>query len=526
MKKKILTVVLTAVLFALFAVTAFAYSTGDVNNSGDITAADARLTLRYSASLESFNEEQVAAADVDKSGEVTASDARTILRISAGLDSFEAAEELNAMLIEPGVLNVAVCADNYPFCYTSGGEYKGIDIDVAKKLASAFNLELKFHNMTADKLAESVKNNQCDIALATKSDINSSSQDLYSATYNNNTQYIYHSNSSSINSSAQLKSKNIGVMKGSVADLMLTSAVKNGELGDAKIFKYSRYADAVDALNNKEIFAFVGDDQFGFCDVSRYSGYYVKEDYCIVSSAEKSELVKKFEGRIHTAAVKPIVEKHCPPVIPDSAITCESSSITLAPGGTAVLEVKPDSFYGYNDLGITANDLNMDAKLTEYNDKFYLTIIAPYYETSGKIELFLTLEANITCTIDVKVSKSGGTKYNFGTESYCPDLGAYSGVAPYEVMVDVENQAIGYIYNAEDLYNAGMKDTPDYEKYLELLEKQGFVADSYMTDDYSYYSLYFVNESLEQVVAYTEYYYYDGTYLYLTAVSVTVSHQF
>ena len=86
MKKKIFITMLAVIMLTIFSVTAFAYSTGDVNGDGSVKAADARLALRYSAKLEDLSEEQLSAADVDNSGIVNASDARTILRKSVGLD--------------------------------------------------------------------------------------------------------------------------------------------------------------------------------------------------------------------------------------------------------------------------------------------------------------------------------------------------------------------------------------------------------------------------------------------------------
>ncbi len=61
-------------------------TTGDVNGDEKITAADARLALRASVGLESFNEAEKTAADIDRNGEVTAADARLILRASVGLE--------------------------------------------------------------------------------------------------------------------------------------------------------------------------------------------------------------------------------------------------------------------------------------------------------------------------------------------------------------------------------------------------------------------------------------------------------
>lgn len=61
---------------------------GDVDGSGKITAADARLALRISALLEIPSERQKKAADTDGDGRVSASDARAILRFTSGLENF------------------------------------------------------------------------------------------------------------------------------------------------------------------------------------------------------------------------------------------------------------------------------------------------------------------------------------------------------------------------------------------------------------------------------------------------------
>ncbi len=62
-------------------------SLGDINNNGEIEAVDARAVLRYSASLERFNDTQKAVADVNRSSDITAADARQVLRYSAGIIS-------------------------------------------------------------------------------------------------------------------------------------------------------------------------------------------------------------------------------------------------------------------------------------------------------------------------------------------------------------------------------------------------------------------------------------------------------
>ena len=63
--------------------------TGDVDGNNKVTAADARMVLRYSAKLENLTDNQQKVADVDNSGKVTAADARMILRVAAKLDEFD-----------------------------------------------------------------------------------------------------------------------------------------------------------------------------------------------------------------------------------------------------------------------------------------------------------------------------------------------------------------------------------------------------------------------------------------------------
>lgn len=59
---------------------------GDVDLSGAITSADARLVLRASVGLEALTPELLQRGDTDKDGKLSSSDARTILRVSVGLE--------------------------------------------------------------------------------------------------------------------------------------------------------------------------------------------------------------------------------------------------------------------------------------------------------------------------------------------------------------------------------------------------------------------------------------------------------
>ncbi len=60
---------------------------GDVNFDGKITAADARLALRFSAKVQIPTAEEFIVADVITDGIIYAADARLILRVSARIAS-------------------------------------------------------------------------------------------------------------------------------------------------------------------------------------------------------------------------------------------------------------------------------------------------------------------------------------------------------------------------------------------------------------------------------------------------------
>lgn len=89
MNKKIIAIILS-VLTAVSAFSAFAFAdfirAGDVNGDGKVNAADARLVLRASASLETLTDEQKVVAEVTGDNKISAADARLILRAAANLD--------------------------------------------------------------------------------------------------------------------------------------------------------------------------------------------------------------------------------------------------------------------------------------------------------------------------------------------------------------------------------------------------------------------------------------------------------
>ncbi len=114
-------ILLTSIfVFCLLLLPTQAVMIGDTDASGSVSAADARLALRYATALEQLDEEAITAADADNDGKITASDARLILRAGIGLEFFEGGFELHfidvgqakSILVQHGELSMLVDAGN------------------------------------------------------------------------------------------------------------------------------------------------------------------------------------------------------------------------------------------------------------------------------------------------------------------------------------------------------------------------------------------------------------------------------
>ncbi len=87
-RKTIGTVSAAAMAFGVFAISASAIL-GDLNDSGKMNSADARLLLQYSAHTVTIDEEKLALADYTCDGRVNSADARMLLRAAAKLENLD-----------------------------------------------------------------------------------------------------------------------------------------------------------------------------------------------------------------------------------------------------------------------------------------------------------------------------------------------------------------------------------------------------------------------------------------------------
>lgn len=148
--KRFFSVVLIVVLIMSVAIVtcSAAVRKGDINGDGRISAADARLALRYAAKIESLTVDQVTAAEVNQDNKITAADARKILRVSAKLET-EASLSGELPIIPPHFDEL----NNATFKSTFGSEfdYKTDDANyVVFELLTSYTIPLGYLNYFQD----------------------------------------------------------------------------------------------------------------------------------------------------------------------------------------------------------------------------------------------------------------------------------------------------------------------------------------------------------------------------------------
>ena len=520
MKKKMLILFFSLVLMASLVVVANAAMLGDVNNSGRVDAIDARLVLRYSAMLEKFTEEQIEIADVDNSGKVNAVDARKILRVAAKLDPPFEGLDIDKFLVEKGVLNVAVPVDNAPFAYEENGELKGIDIVTMRKLASSVNLNLKLHPMSYDECLDAVKNGKCDMATSYNYNGKYTGFAAPVSYYCNELEAVVLKNSS-FDSAEDVRndsSLRIGVLDNTIGKTVVEKIADK-----SKITAFATCKDAVIALENGTIDAFVTDTEYTMLTCSRnktverlYVPSYYLYNHSVVVAEKNAELLEKIGQYIKVDGV------HNYQNIDDTLkLSASQTDLTIITGGTACVEIFADSFYmAEPNFYVTSPYDDCKTQIEKINNRYYLFISAPS-DIIGHEYVVLTSSTEIAeeCQIKIFIDAEGPKGYQYFNDIYIPDFGVFTTTMPMSTnVIDADYGEIGIIhtYLIEDLYNNGVTDASVLDAYLDTLEAAGYVYDDYIETEDTL-TLIFVNEETGMVVTYVEAFNADG---YLLAVGV------
>lgn len=154
-----------------------------------------------------------------------------------------------------GVLIMATEATFPPYEYMDGTEIVGVDVDIAREIAKELNMELKIENMEFDAIIPAVSSGKADFGAAGLSITDERLEQVdFSIVYATSMQVILTRDDSGIAGEADLDGRIVGVQTGTVADLALTD-----DYPEVQVERYSRYTDALLALNNGQVDALLLD---------------------------------------------------------------------------------------------------------------------------------------------------------------------------------------------------------------------------------------------------------------------------
>ena len=222
-----------------------------------------------------------------------------------------------------GVLTMATNAAFPPYEYIEGGKVAGIDAEIAAAIAAKLGLELQIEDMEFDAIIEAVKSGKADIGLAGMTVTPDRQEEVnFTATYATGVQVVIVTEDSAITSVDDLFAEGanhvIGVQRNTTGDLYTTWDLEDAGL--ATIDRYSKGADAVQALKTGKVDCVVIDNEPAKAFVSEVEGLkileteYVLEDYAGAMSKDNTALYETvniaLEELISDGTVQSIIDKH------------------------------------------------------------------------------------------------------------------------------------------------------------------------------------------------------------------------
>jgi polar amino acid transport system substrate-binding protein len=225
---------------------------------------------------------------------------------------------------EKGVLTMATNAQFPPYEFYDGDKIVGIDAEIAAAIADKLGLELKIEDMEFDSIIEAVKSGKADIGMAGMTVTAERQEEVdFTDSYATGVQVVIVTEDSEITSVDDLfdvGGYTIGVQRNTTGDLYTTWDLEDNGL--ATIDRYSKGADAVQALKTGKVDCVVIDDQPAKAFVEEVGSLkildteYVEEMYAGAMSKDNKELYDAVNNAlkelIADGTVQAIIDKYIP----------------------------------------------------------------------------------------------------------------------------------------------------------------------------------------------------------------------
>lgn len=219
--------------------------------------------------------------------------------------------------ITGGVLVMATNAEFPPYEYYEDGKIVGIDVDIAYAIAKKLGMTLQIEDMDFESIIPEVRLGNADVGIA---GITLSADRLKKVDFTNSyvtvTQVILVNEDSEIQSSDDLKGKNIGVLLGTMGDIYASDYEADGSV----MKRYSKGSEAVQDLIQGNIHTFVIDQELGKKFVAGQKGIKMLdgaltvEYYAIAVQKGNAELIEKINAALeeleHSGELQKIIDKY------------------------------------------------------------------------------------------------------------------------------------------------------------------------------------------------------------------------
>lgn len=199
-------------------------------------------------------------------------------------------------------LIMATNANFPPYEYMEGEEYKGIDIEMAQKLAEKLGMELVIENVEFGTIVGGVETKKFDIGVAGMTVTDERKEQVnFSDSYATGVQVVIVKEGGKVASLDDLAGEDImiGVQQDTTGDIYASDDVENGGYGADHVTSFKNGADAVSALINGQVDAVIIDSEPAKSFVAANEGKglsildaeWAVEDYAIAVNKEDTELL-------------------------------------------------------------------------------------------------------------------------------------------------------------------------------------------------------------------------------------------
>ena len=208
-----------------------------------------------------------------------------------------------------GDLIVATNAEFKPYEYIENNQIIGIDMDIMQAICDELKMNLVIENMAFDSILPAIQSGKATVGAAGMTVTEARKKNVdFSDSYTTSKQVIIvnapkkqETTDNTINSVDDLIGKNIGVQLGTTGDTFATDYEKDGT---ANLERYTKAADAIQALNQNKIDCVIIDEQPALSFVAVNSNLsileeeFAVEEYALSIKKGRTELLDKINNAL------------------------------------------------------------------------------------------------------------------------------------------------------------------------------------------------------------------------------------